>query len=72
MATSVQLVKILTPVFDSLTQFSYRKLCVKGHIAHVHAKNHVKRERGTNFFTEIILSDVDLMLRASYLFIWLF
>jgi len=27
MATSVQLVKILTPVFDSLTQFSYRKRC---------------------------------------------
>jgi len=39
MANDVQLVKILMPLglFDSLTQFSYRICCVKGHIAHVHA-----------------------------------
>jgi len=30
----------MMPVFNSLTHF------LKGHIAHAHARNHVKRERG--------------------------
>ena len=74
--TSVQLVKILTPVFASLTQLFDRKRCVKDHIAHAHVRTHVKckRGRGLNLssFTAIMLSDVDFMLMASDLVIWLF
>jgi len=45
---------ILTPVFDSLTQFSYRKRYMFVMYSNVYARNHVKHERGCalNFYCD--------------------
>jgi len=68
MATNVQLVKILMPVFDSLTRFPYRKHHVKGYIAHAHAQNHVKHEWGCE--VHLLLQSCSVMSISCKAFIF--